>query len=421
MSFRDIRNFTEIMKNLGYPRLISMENFREPNFLLVHELLIWLVERYEPNMDFPESIETLENRIDFLKAIGQLAYYKARIKLNLKRLYSADGYSIRELLKLARVLNNGVASAKHVDRISSDASTNMHKTQTDQFNGFITSIRDTSEELTELGAALDESLEKELTLRDARANVISQQHDPDTVRETVESSQEKSIEMIKTLREGIEQMKDDEQKLEVQKKRLENELEGSKNRLNRNKHFRPQFMDQYEVRVKELQVLYTTYVDRYRNLKYLENELEKYRLAEEEIIEENNRELASMRKKLHEEEVRYMRGESHVQDEAPIQPQRTVEPESAAIARPRAASGRRGAPPPRAVEPKTSHMTPVTVPQGGGSMFDKPANDEEESTDDDSDYSDSETGSETGSDSDDFGSGSRSEYSDATDSDTSDL
>lgn len=66
-------DFTEIMKTLGYPRKISMENFREPNFLLVHELLIWLVERYEPNMDFPESIETDMDRIEFLKAIGQLA------------------------------------------------------------------------------------------------------------------------------------------------------------------------------------------------------------------------------------------------------------------------------------------------------------------------------------------------------------
>lgn len=35
MSFRDVRNFTEYLRALGYPRLISMENFREPNFTLV--------------------------------------------------------------------------------------------------------------------------------------------------------------------------------------------------------------------------------------------------------------------------------------------------------------------------------------------------------------------------------------------------
>uniref|UniRef100_A0A8D0TV94 CLUAP1 n=1 Tax=Sus scrofa TaxID=9823 RepID=A0A8D0TV94_PIG len=47
MSFRDLRNFTEMMRALGYPRHISMENFRTPNFDLVSEVLLWLVKRLE--------------------------------------------------------------------------------------------------------------------------------------------------------------------------------------------------------------------------------------------------------------------------------------------------------------------------------------------------------------------------------------
>ena len=46
--FRDVpfaADFTEMMRALGYPRLISMENFRTPNFPLVAEILIWLVNR----------------------------------------------------------------------------------------------------------------------------------------------------------------------------------------------------------------------------------------------------------------------------------------------------------------------------------------------------------------------------------------
>lgn len=39
-------DFTEMMRALGYPRLISMENFRAPNFTLVAEILVWLVKRY---------------------------------------------------------------------------------------------------------------------------------------------------------------------------------------------------------------------------------------------------------------------------------------------------------------------------------------------------------------------------------------
>jgi clusterin-associated protein 1 len=37
--------FTEVMRSLGFPRLISMENFRTPNFELVAECLYWLVQR----------------------------------------------------------------------------------------------------------------------------------------------------------------------------------------------------------------------------------------------------------------------------------------------------------------------------------------------------------------------------------------
>ena len=40
-----LTDFTEMMRALGYPRLISMENFRSPNFPLVAEVLIWLVKR----------------------------------------------------------------------------------------------------------------------------------------------------------------------------------------------------------------------------------------------------------------------------------------------------------------------------------------------------------------------------------------
>jgi clusterin-associated protein 1 len=58
MSFRDLRSLTEMMRALGYPRLISLENFRQPNFRLVSEMLTWLVKRFEPTADLPTDVET---------------------------------------------------------------------------------------------------------------------------------------------------------------------------------------------------------------------------------------------------------------------------------------------------------------------------------------------------------------------------
>lgn len=58
MSYKDLRSLTEMMKALGYPRLISLENFRQPNFQLVAEIMGWLVKRFEPNSDLPSEIDT---------------------------------------------------------------------------------------------------------------------------------------------------------------------------------------------------------------------------------------------------------------------------------------------------------------------------------------------------------------------------
>ena len=58
MSFREVRNLVEYMRALGYPRLISMENFREPNFELVADCLIWLTSRYDPGTSIPDDIST---------------------------------------------------------------------------------------------------------------------------------------------------------------------------------------------------------------------------------------------------------------------------------------------------------------------------------------------------------------------------
>ena len=83
MSFRDLRYLTEMMRALGYPRLVSLENFRQvrifvtvimlkykyryyarqPNFPLVAEMLVWLVKRFEPTADPPTDVDTEQERV----------------------------------------------------------------------------------------------------------------------------------------------------------------------------------------------------------------------------------------------------------------------------------------------------------------------------------------------------------------------
>ena len=59
---------------------------------------------------------------------------------------------------------------------------------------------------------------------------------------------------------------------------------------------------------KELQKHYDIYMEKYRNLDYLEHESEKYRKNEEERKEEQERRLKKMRERLLKEEVDLLRG-----------------------------------------------------------------------------------------------------------------
>jgi clusterin-associated protein 1 len=45
------------MRGLGYPRIISIENFRRPNFELVADILYWLAQKYDPHVEISDNID----------------------------------------------------------------------------------------------------------------------------------------------------------------------------------------------------------------------------------------------------------------------------------------------------------------------------------------------------------------------------
>lgn len=60
-----------MMRALGYPRLISMENFRNPNFQLVAEILIWLVKRFDPDADILSEYDTEQDRVILVRSVTE--------------------------------------------------------------------------------------------------------------------------------------------------------------------------------------------------------------------------------------------------------------------------------------------------------------------------------------------------------------
>ena len=106
-------------------------------------------------------------------------------------------------------------------------------------------------------------------------------------------------------------MENEESNLENKIKKKQEELERTEKRLRSLDNVRPQFLEEQDKLERELQRQYDIYMEKYRNLDYIESELVKYQKAEEERKEEHDRKLRKMREKLLKEEVEVLRGNRH--------------------------------------------------------------------------------------------------------------
>ena len=317
MSYRDMRNFCEKMRNLGFQRRISIENFRHPNFELVAEILYWLVERYDPSAEISDNIEEEENRVEFIKSVSMLFATKARIKLNPRRLYEAGANSVKEMLKIANMLYKAVTSSGLEDEDSSTTDINLTNKV---YN--LKQARQLASEITESGAKLHDLLEKADDLKAAREKAldfldsISTNLGSDEEEKYIEAciqeimSQQK--ETVVQMQKMVENLKSDEESLEQKIKRRADELERAEKRLKSIENVRPAFMDEYEQLEKDLDKLYLIYVEKFRNLDHLENELDKYNKREEQKREENQKKMAIWRNKIKEEEYKMLTGEADI-------------------------------------------------------------------------------------------------------------
>mmetsp|Transcript_30977 Transcript_30977/g.59803 ORF Transcript_30977/g.59803 Transcript_30977/m.59803 type:complete len:416 (-) Transcript_30977:1627-2874(-) len=322
MSFRELRNFTEIMRSLGYPRLISMENFRQPNFELVADCLYWLVQRYDPTVDISDDYTTESDRVYFLKTISQLMASRARIKLNMRRLYSADGHAVKELLKIASVLYAATAKANQ-DESSGPAEFALTSKAFD-----VKQTRQLASEITQRGAALFDALEAEHELKDLRQKAINRNMDMDEVESCVREAMAEVTEGIRGVEQMLENLEKDEKNLDQKIEKRKSELERREKHLSTLESVRPAYMDDYEKLQADLQQLYTVYLERFRNLEYLEMELDHFDQLEQDKMEDADRQLKKMQRRLRDEEMRILRGEtavdeSHIDfaesDEEPVQ------------------------------------------------------------------------------------------------------
>ncbi|KAM8798679.1 clusterin-associated protein 1 [Eudromia elegans] len=319
MSFRDLRNFTEMMKALGYPRLISMENFRTPNFMLVSEVLLWLVKRYEPQTDIPPDVETEQDRVFFIKAVAQFMATKAHIKLNTKKLYQADGYAVKELLKVTSVLYSAM-NTKGMERTEvSEEDSSKFKFDLGSKVADLKAARQLASEITSKGASLYDLLGKEVELREARTESIARPLEINEAEKMMKIAIDNILEQVQKTKDMLNNVALDEANLEARIEKRKLELEISQKRLQTLQSVRPAFMDEYEKIEEELQKQYSSYLEKFHNLSYMEQLLDDHRRTEQEMFEEAANMLHLMQNRLKEEEQNLLKSGNNDDSDVEIQ------------------------------------------------------------------------------------------------------
>eukprot|EP00913_Durusdinium_trenchii_P027938 g26195.t1 len=132
-----------------------------PNFELVADILDWLLHRFEPGIHIPDDISTETHRVHFIKSVVEKVVLKTGLKLNPKKLYGADGYAVKELLRLASVLYEAQKSVGDVapgEPRGEDFALNSKLAD-------LKSTRSLCSQIVESGAMLFELLQKETALK----------------------------------------------------------------------------------------------------------------------------------------------------------------------------------------------------------------------------------------------------------------
>jgi clusterin-associated protein 1 len=279
----------------------SFDSFRQPNFVLVADILFFLVQRYDPSLRLSQDIETEQERVTFLKSIAEVMATKMRIKLNTKKLYGADGYAVKEMLKIASMLDQSIREAKKEDEMVDGVPPLSTKV------GDIRRCRQLATEITQQGAKLFDMLKKEEMNRDERQRVVGSDLELELVASEMRTQIATVTESVHTVERQIADIASDESNLEAKIEKKRADLERNQQRLKSLTTVRPAFMDEYEQIEGDLRGHYGEYLEKYRNMVYLEHLLDKHMATEQQEVEEATRNLRRMQERLRQEEAAMMR------------------------------------------------------------------------------------------------------------------
>ncbi|XP_026747624.1 clusterin-associated protein 1 [Trichoplusia ni] len=300
MSYRDLRNFSEAMRVLGFPKPISLESFRTPNWDLMEECLRWLAARVEPDAELGGGKGSVEQRVALVTHAIALFHSRANIKLNGKRVYGADGWAVREMMKVATLLRSALQTP----------SADEHQQETTPMSydfssrlGEIKQARALATDITAQGAFLHDLLAKEPENKEQREQALSRPLDMSAMEASLRRALDAVAGKVASGREQIDNVAASEAALDAKLERKRAELMRAEKRLHTVQKIKPAYQGELTSLESEIEQLWDQYVLRYRCVEALKHQLSVLESAQAEAAEEQQAAIMQLIHKYEAEDV----------------------------------------------------------------------------------------------------------------------
>ncbi|KAJ0176941.1 hypothetical protein K1T71_006950 [Dendrolimus kikuchii] len=300
MSYRDLRNFSEAMRVLGFPQPISLESFRTPNWALMESCLRWLAARVEPDAQLAGGAATLEQRVALVTHALALFHSRANLKLNGKKIYAADGWAVRELLKVATLLRTAL-EAPALDEQQADGSHLAYDISSRL--GEIKQARALATDITAQGAFLYDLLAKEADNKELREQALSRPLEMSAMEASLRRALDSVAAKVASGREQIENVSASEAALDAKLERRRAELDRAEKRLHTVQKIKPAYQGELTALETEIEQLWDDYVLRYRCVEALKHQLSVLESTQAEAAEEQQAAIMQLIHKYEAEDV----------------------------------------------------------------------------------------------------------------------
>lgn len=279
-TYRQSKTLCHMLQVLGYKKAISLDSFRKPNFKLIADILYWLCKKMDSGTTISPNINGEIERVNFLKNTLSLLVSKTRVNINPKNIYFSDYRSIPELIKIISLLYKGKLRDKE------DMTNCGDFTLPSKFDKRKT--KDLAKSITRNGKELYNLIGRENFLNEKMDGAIgvleSVLKDYNNSSGKIERHVEKLIEEQKVNNKEIlgyvNELEKKEMELIDRIRRKKMEKERMEKKLKTLSNIKPAYVQEMESCEKVLEKLFQVYLDKMRNLDYLEDCFDKINCQE---------------------------------------------------------------------------------------------------------------------------------------------